>query len=264
MRTYVNIAFCILFLLCAFQPVKIYAENTDGNNLPKIVKWENGNGFDAKGTMLKDCWAYDMVNSAGRYVLFSEAGSVLEKAETWNDRGSVNENFTPTEQETATIALRVEPFSGFNGKIIVTLTEKSGLQNRYTLNQKNLYVLNVSVNSGDYRIQAVEAYDDHYVYETIFSPEQRHIQEKGLLLLQIEVTDHIEGEVGDVLKTEEQLDVPDGEGQSQVENIEESGGQEESMIFETGLKKYMFVLGGFAIVGLAFYLLFRSKRNKYN
>lgn len=254
----------ILCAVCIIWPLKAHAASNDTGELPQIVRWENGNGYDAKGDMLKESWAYDTVNQAGKYVLFDANGIVLQKADDWTEREDITNNFTSTELETATIALRGECFTGFSGTVNVDVIEKSGIRSSYSLKPENSYLANISVNSGLYTI-SVEAYDEKYVYAAEYPAEQFEIQEKGLLLLKIKVTDQIEGEVKEIQKDkdnkgeeEQQNDKQDGETQRVKEQ------EEESLVIETGIKKYMLYLCGGVIAGLVLYLLLRNKQNKYN
>ena len=48
-------------------------------DLPVIVRWEEGGGFDRAGNRITQCWAYDTVSEAGKYVLFDENGAVQKK-----------------------------------------------------------------------------------------------------------------------------------------------------------------------------------------
>lgn len=253
----------LLLILCFyfFSASIVYASGEPADGLPEIISWEDGCGYDEKGNMLTDCWAYDTIHIAGKYVLFGESGSVLQKVDDWDHRDRIEEYYTSTELETATIALRTEIFTGFKGNISVVLQEKSGVRKRVTLSQDNLYELNVPVGSGDYSIQKAEAFDDKYLYETEFSPAQYQIEEKGILILNITVTDNKTGKVGE--------DTDNNMGDSGIIDVEPGAGEEgqkkeETMIIETGAKKYMLALGGVAAAVLAVYLLLRSKGNKYN
>lgn len=256
---------CILCVLCALSgiyPVRANAASQEAEALPKIVRWENGNGYEVNGNMIKESWAYDTVNDAGKYVLFNEMGSVLLKTDDWSDKENVMENFTSTEQETATIAFRGEVLHGFDGEVTVRVTEKSGVQSSYLLNQNNSYLVNAHVNSGSYTIQA-EVYDKKYVYATEYPTEQFEMQEKGLLLVKIKMTSEIIGEVKE--NHEEKKIGAEKQNDGQQENprkVEKE--KEESLIMETGIKKYMLCLCGGVLVGLVLYLLLRNRRNKYN
>lgn len=261
-----NIVRClsILCAVCIIWPIKAHAASNDTEKLPQVVRWENGNGYDEKGELIKESWAYDTVNQAGKYVLFDATGIVLQKTDDWEEREDVTDNFTSTELETATIALRGEGFSGFSGQIKVNMTEKSGVRKSCSLSPDNSYLANISVNSGHYTI-SVEAYDDKYVYAAEYPAEQFEIQEKGLLLLKVKVTDQIEGEVIEVQKDKDnkgeqgqQNNIPEGD------THEVKGQEEESLIIEGSIKKYILCLCGGVIAGLAIYLLLRNRRNKYN
>lgn len=258
----------LLLVLCfCFVPaIMVYASDIPAEELPEVKSWEDGYGYDAEGNMITNGWAYDTIHIAGKYVLFGEDGAVIRKADDWDSRDRIEEFYTSTELDTATIALRTEIFTGFKGNISVILQEKSGVRKSVTLSQDNLYELNVPVNSGDYSIQKAEASDDKYLYETEFSPAQYQIEERGILILKIMVTDNKTGKVGQ----DTDNNVEDSEGdhtESEFEGERSQKGQkqkEEFMVIETGVRKYMFVLGGIAAGILAVYLLLRNRRNKYD
>ena len=71
------------------------------------------NGYDEDGNRLEDTWAYDSLHEAGRYVLFGKTGEVLQKAEEWEKKEQVSENFTVTNQNTGTVAIRAKVFEDF-------------------------------------------------------------------------------------------------------------------------------------------------------
>ena len=107
----------IIFVLTGSILWLLFSVPVMARTLPIIVKWENGNGYDEAGEKLEDTWAYDSVHKAGKYVLFGEAGEVIKKSETWENRDQVKENFTVTNQDIGTLAIRAEVFSGFTGTV---------------------------------------------------------------------------------------------------------------------------------------------------
>ena len=60
--------------------------------------------------------------------VFAKTDKNQEDPETvqWKERESYAENFTDTEQPSATLALRTECFTGFTGKISVTIQKENG------------------------------------------------------------------------------------------------------------------------------------------
>ncbi|MDY5028068.1 MAG: hypothetical protein SPF19_16380 [Oliverpabstia sp.] len=259
-RTKIMMLFFCVF--CCLPSVKTYAAETSDTELPVIASWENGNGYAEDGTMLSGTWAYDSVNTAGKYVLFGEDGTVLKKSDQWENRETASDNFTATEQEPATIALRVEPFLGFEGTVLVTVEEKSGIQKKCELNQDNQYQYNLKVNSGDYALKEVEAYDDAYRYTAVFSPEWCHIGEKGIQIMEIQVTEErletVE-EGGQQNDEETVLSLENG----QEEKIEIHQAKEDEMMFGLGDNKILLLIGGIVAAGMAGFLLLRSKKSKY-
>lgn len=262
MRSYVKIVLCVLFLIVFFYlSIEVYAESMNEKDLPQIVRWEGGYGYDKEGTMILGSWAYDTVNNAGKYVLFGAEGSVLQKADNWAEKDNISENFSLTEQETATIALRADVSPSFSGEISVVLVEKNGLKKSYTLNQDNM--LNIPVCSGEYEIESVEAFDDKYVYGVEYPLDRHFIQEKELFLLKIKVTEQIQGTVSVQEKGEKKGSSI--ELNRETESKQDDRQEDEAMLSENGIKKYMFfMLCCIAAIGLTGYLLLRNKRNKYN
>lgn len=251
--------FCMVFCL---PSAKAYAAEVDDTELLVITNWENGNGYAEDGTMISGTWAYDTVNPAGKYVLFGEDGTVQKKSDQWEGRETAEDNFTATELQPATIALRVEAFSGFDGTIRITVEEKSGIQRNYELSKDNQYEWNAKVNSGDYAIKEAEAYDDSYVYAVAFSPEWCHIEEKGLRVMKIQVTEErteIEEDAG--LGSDEETEILPENGLE--EDMENHQSKEDGIMFELGEKKVLLLISGIVAAGMAGYLLLRKKRNKY-
>lgn len=87
---------------------EIFAKGNEQQELPEIIRWEEGRGFDEQGEQIVGSWAYDTVNVEGKYVLFDDMGNVSAKTDQWKERETYAENFTDTEQATATLALRTE------------------------------------------------------------------------------------------------------------------------------------------------------------
>lgn len=265
----------ILFLSClmgGFSGISVSARDEIQEGLPVIIRWETGNGYDGNGSRIMGGWAYDTVNEAGRYVLFDENGMVLKKAESWETRDDTGEYFTPTEQKSGIIALRSELFEGFDGKISVTIeSESSGLK-KYVLSSENLYECNVSATSGVYRIQKAEAEDLQAVYATEYRKEPFRMEEKGLLLFHIKVTDEKIGEVQSDGKAGMPADAqeeaaPDGKD-SRKRASEKSIGERDFMYEGSIEHRYMnrktLLIGAGLVAILTAGLLIRSRKNKYH
>ena len=84
-----------------------YAQKAE--NLPQIVSWQDGKGYQSDGTFIADGWGYDTVNPAGKYVLFDENGMVQLRTETM-DPVNAEDEYSGTELEPANIAVRAEIF----------------------------------------------------------------------------------------------------------------------------------------------------------
>lgn len=249
----------------------VYAEEVL-EGLPEIVRWEDGGGFDGAGNRITQGRAYDAVSEAGRYVLFDENGMVQKKADSWESREKTGEYFTFTEQETGTIALRAVVFDGFEGEISVMVEEEKSTAKKYILSPDNLYEFNIPAHSGGYRIQKAEAADSSQVYLVEYSKEPFRIEENGMILCSIQVTDQIAGEVW-----QEQQDTPVIEdnileeenaerrqavqGKETVSRRDNIGNRGTGMAFSD--LKYLFLGAGMVVI-LAAGLFLRSRKNKYH
>ncbi len=162
--------------------------------LPEIARWECGGGYDRDGNRIIGVWAYDTVNEAGRYVLFDENGMVQKKADDWETRDQVEEYYTPTEQDSGTIALRSERFPGFDGDIYVTIGYENGVTRKFELSFENLYEYNVPAPQGVYHIQDVEAADPEYTYSVDYPKEELQMEKNGLIVVAVKVTSQKTGD----------------------------------------------------------------------
>ena len=257
-----------LLLLSVGSPVS--AEEIP-EDLPVIVRWEEGGGFDGAGNRITQGWAYDSVSEAGKYVLFDENGAVQKKADRWESRDEAGEYFTFTEQETGTIALRAAVFAGFEGEITVTVGEETGTVKKYILSPDNLYEFNIPAHSGRYQIQKAEAADSLYVYLAEYSREPFRMEENGLFLCSIQVTDQIAGEVHkeqqDTLITAENFLEEAGERRQAVAGKETVSHRDNTGKRNTDRKsldvRYLFLGAGLVVI-LAAGLLIRSRTRRYH
>lgn len=72
-------------------------------DVPVIVKWQEGHGFEESDRMIYEGWAFDPEN--GSYVKF-EDGSVLVKADCILETDDYAAYFTDTEAASGTLAVR--------------------------------------------------------------------------------------------------------------------------------------------------------------
>lgn len=170
----------------------------------------------------------------------------------------LEENYTSTELHQATIALRANVFTGFEGEIHVTLKEKNGIIKQYVLNPENFYEHNAMVNSGTYRIRDVEAYDGRYLYQTSYAQGDYPLSEQGILLLEIEVG---EEQIGEVAHGE--LDTG---GKEPVEEAKEAGTEKEREPMANMQGRGHVWAAGIAGIcaGLLYYTTMRKKRSRYD
>ena len=186
------------------MPTTVLA-NSDTQNatdLPQIVSWEDGHGYLESGEMFRDGWGYDTVNPAGKYVLFSEDGTVLRRSEAME--AEVEEAYTGTELVPSILALRAQVFDGFAGTIEVVLEEQSGVIKTVTLNSENFYEWNLSAGSGTYRIQSVSATEGEQSFVTEFSNVYQNLPEEGLLVMPITVTKDVIESIPEPEKSQEE------------------------------------------------------------
>lgn len=245
-------------------------EENEGQELPVIVQWQDGHGYQEDGTPIAGSWAYDSVNPAGKYVLFGEDGAVVRKSESMGESG-IGEDYTGTEMVPAVIALRAKTFKGFHGTVSVLLEEKSGLQKRVELNAGNFYSLNISVNSGDYVLRQVEAKEQETYYKVKFSTDAVYVPEQGMRMMKIRVKNKkLETKEVSVTErgteagnTQEQM-TEDNEKQCglQTEQQERQEGKEERMQ-DMSLKKVMALFGSIGTICMAGVFLLRRKRRRH-
>lgn len=73
------IATCSL-LVCMFR-AEIFAKGNEQQELPEIIRWEEGRGFDEQGEQIVGSWAYDTVNVEGKracgIMLSGESGYII-------------------------------------------------------------------------------------------------------------------------------------------------------------------------------------------
>ena len=136
--------------LCFMFSIPVMA--MDIEELPVITRWENGNGYGEGGKRLEDTWAYDSVHEAGRYVLFGKTGEVLKKSENWEKKEQVSENFTVTNQNSGTIAIRAEVLENFAGIVKGSVKGKSGMEHLFELCEANQYSTNLELPPGNYQL----------------------------------------------------------------------------------------------------------------
>lgn len=252
------IATCSL-LVCMFR-AEIFAKGNEQQELPEIIRWEEGRGFDEQGEQIVGSWAYDTVNVEGKYVLFNDMGNVSAKTDQWKERETYAENFTDTEQATATLALRTEYFPKFTGTVYVTIQKESGESRQYELSPDNLYEQNVAVNNGVYKVKAVEAIDEQYIYKTEYAKDVLEMEQNQLLLLKINVTKEKTGTVAEAEKRETKMVEKAG-----TRNAADRENKIEILLKE-GSTREKYVLCGCillaAVLGIG--LLFRKKKNQYD
>lgn len=194
--------------------------------------------------------------------VFAKTDKNQEDPETvqWKERESYAENFTDTEQPSATLALRTECFTGFTGKISVTIQKENGASRQYELSEDNLYEQNIPVNTGIYMVKSVEAADEECVYKTEYSQEELKVKPDQLLLLKIMVMEEEIGTVAEIQKEKSENSL-----HTEIkETVDEENIIKTLLEEDQGSVKYLLGIGILSGTALVIGLLVRKKRNKYD
>lgn len=229
-----------------------YAQKAE--NLPQIVSWQDGKGYQADGTIISNGWGYDTVNPAGKYVLFDENGIVQLRTETM-DHVNAEDEYSGTELEPANIAVRAEIFEGFTGKIHVTIEENGGVQKDIDLDSSVFFEWNLPVNSGNYRIKSVEAIQNDQKFVTEFDNNYKNLPEQGLIVMKVKV----KNELVDAVQTKKNQNKTDQ--QNNMQSLEKSDSGIKNMEVITVKKagqKTGIIIGGLSFLGVAMWLLYRK------
>lgn len=238
----------------------------DEDALPKIASWEDGHGYQEDGTEITDSWAYDLVNPAGRYVLFDADGEVLQKTDH-KESADLSSDYSGTETDPAILVIRSEIPEEFQGTIHVLLEEQSGMQTETDLTEENFYAWNLPVQSGDYTVKDVVASDTSGTYKTEYSPSVLHLVEQHIAILSIQVTGDIEAiaetEQGTAIEdTEEITDIEADTSKDEINLMQSESiqGKEDIVVQEKETRKIPFLIFGIAAVCLISLYLLHSKR----
>ena len=221
-----------------------YAQKAE--NLPQIVSWQDGKG-------------YDTVNPAGKYVLFDENGMVQLRTETM-DPVNVEDEYSGTELEPANIAVRAEIFEGFTGKVHVTIEENGGVQREIDLDSSVFFEWNLSVNSGNYRLKSVKATQNDQKYVAEFDNNYKNLPEQGLIIMKIKV----KNELVEAVQTEKKQNKTDQQNNIQNPEKSDSGIKNTEVVTtvkKTGQKTGI-IIGGLSFLGAAMWLLYRKFHRK--
>lgn len=234
-----------------------YAQKAE--DLPQIVSWQDGKGYQSDGTFIADGWGYDTVNPAGKYVLFDENGMVQLRTETM-DPVNAEDEYSGTELEPANIAVRAEIFEGFTGKVHVTIEENGGVQREIDLDSSVFFEWNLSVNSGNYRLKSVEATQNDQKYVAEFDNNYKNLPEQGLIIMKIKV----KNELVEAVQTEKKQNKTDQQNNIQNPEKSDSGIKNTEVVTtvkKTGQKTGI-IIGGLSFLGVAMWLSYRKFHRK--
>lgn len=233
--------------LCFMFSIPVMA--MDIEELPVITRWENGNGYGEGGKRLEDTWAYDSVHEAGRYVLFGKTGEVLKKSENWEKKEQVSENFTVTNQNSGTIAIRAEVLENFAGIVKGSVKGKSGMEHLFELCEANQYSTNLELPPGNYQL-SIDATEKNQHYKVLYD-EEFVLEESEIKIANLQVT----GECTGTIKESEDME------------SSENTSQTEQMKTDTVSKEVLKFIGKLSIpvliISLAGHLFVRKKKQPY-
>ena len=201
---------------------------------------------------MADTWAFDSVHEAGRYVLFGKNGEVLQKAEVWEKKEQVSENFTVTNQNTGTIAIRAEVFEDFEGTVKGSVKEESGIEYLFELCAANQYSTNLELPPGNYQL-CTEAIEKDCRYRVLYDVAEITLKESELKVENLRV---LEERVGTITESEV-LKMPDNDNMMQTEQMKTEKVSKE-VLKRIGKWGILVVL-----ISLAGYLLIRKKKQTY-
>lgn len=251
----------VWLLLSQLSSTIVYAQLPE-EELPVIVLWQDGYAYQEDCTQITGSWAYDAVNPAGKYVLFAEDGTVLRKTENMN-ASDISNDYTGTELNQATAALRAETFEEFHGIITVVLEERSGLQRLAELTEGNFWSLNLPMNSGTYCFKEVTAKEGECCYKTEYSSEPVLLSEQAVCVMKVRVLNEavpVPEPVLEEAQPETEVSMTEVHIEQQIQTEE---GKEAHIMHESGLKKAVALAGGIITVALAGIWLWWKKRKRY-
>lgn len=178
----------VLILLAALllsEPAYGKAVSTENQEIPVIVEWQEGHGFDENGRMIYDGWAFDPEN--GSYVKF-EDGCVLVKADRILETDDYDAYFTDTEAAAGTLAVRGEVIKYFSGSIqVVVENVDTHMEKTCCLTSDNEYRYNLPVPQGRYQVKEAEAIWNKIHYKVSMGTEVLEIKDDNTCLVEIQV-----------------------------------------------------------------------------
>lgn len=256
-KIYPWIAVGIALWLC-LTPSETVQASPEAEKLPQIVQWENGNGLDADGTALKDTWAYDTVNPAGRYVLFGEEGEVLKKQEMLGDKEEID--YTSTETDFGKLGFRCTYFASFEGCVTVTMKGDNGGTAACELSPQNYYEANIPVRSGSYTLQSAVAEWEGENYLIEVAEDMFEVREDSMTLVNLRITERVLARQEEETAVEEREPAADKNTQADEKN--ETDREVRQEMAEQGMKPFLF-LGIALVAGTLGYLIYKKKHEKY-
>ena len=103
----------------------------------------------------------------------------MQKAEVWEKKEQVSENFTVTNQNTGTIAIRAEVFEDFEGTVKGSVKEESGIEYLFELCAANQYSTNLELPPGNYQL-CTEAIEKDCRYRVLYDVAEITLKESEL------------------------------------------------------------------------------------
>lgn len=178
----------VLILYMAFlfsEPVSGREVPTKSQDVPVIVKWQEGHGFEESDRMIYEGWAFDPEN--GSYVKF-ENGCVSVKADRILETDDYDAYFTDTEAAAGTLAVRGEVLKYFSGSIrVVVENVDTHMEKTCYLTHENEYRYNLPVPGGRYQVKGAEAIWNKKHYKVSMGTEVLEIKDDNTCLIEIQV-----------------------------------------------------------------------------
>lgn len=257
--------FCmaVFVLLCCMPGSRVLASGQTAEELPQIIRWENGNGLDKDGNLIKNGWAYDTVNPAGRYVLFGENGEVLRKQETWQEDGEEStalEDYTATNMNLGKIGFRCKGFEAFAGTVTITIRETSGRTATCVLSPETDYSANVEMAVGSYCVELVSACQEETYYQVETPADPILVGEGQFVFVNLTVTQNVIERAAEVEETAAEETAADAAYTEESKNQE---GSEVKQEMKEKSRSPLFLFGAVLAAGILGCAIYKKKRNQY-
>ena len=117
-----------------------------------------------------------------------------KKAEEWEKKEQVSENFTVTNQNTGTVAIRAKVFEDFAGTVEGSVKEKHGVEYLFELCEANQYSTNLELSPGNYQL-SIDAIEKDRRYKVFYDTEEFTLKESELKMENLQVIEECIGTI---------------------------------------------------------------------